>query len=52
MTVGHVDISVTLKSVFVTEQQTTGTKVIIIMTLQPIVGPWPLFQFLDPIHSL
>jgi hypothetical protein len=21
------------------------------MTLQPFVGPWPLFQFLDPIHS-
>jgi hypothetical protein len=24
---------------------------IIIMVLQPFVGPWPLFQFLDPIHS-
>jgi hypothetical protein len=24
---------------------------IIIMDLQPFVGPWPLFQFLDPIHS-
>jgi hypothetical protein len=23
----------------------------IIMALQPFVGPWPLFQFLDPIHS-
>jgi hypothetical protein len=20
-------------------------------TLQPFVGPWPLFQFLNPIHS-
>jgi hypothetical protein len=26
-------------------------RIIIIMTLQPFVGPWPLFQFLDPIHS-
>jgi hypothetical protein len=25
--------------------------IIIIMHLQPFVGPWPLFQFLDPIHS-
>jgi hypothetical protein len=25
--------------------------VIIIMALQPFIGPWPLFQFLDPIHS-
>jgi hypothetical protein len=25
---------------------------VIIMALQPFVGPWPLFQFLDPIHSL
>jgi hypothetical protein len=24
---------------------------IIIMDLQPFVGPLPLFQFLDPIHS-
>jgi hypothetical protein len=24
---------------------------IIIMALQPFVGPWPPFQFLDPIHS-
>jgi hypothetical protein len=23
----------------------------IIMALQPFAGPWPLFQFLDPIHS-
>jgi hypothetical protein len=23
----------------------------IITTLQPFAGPWPLFQFLDPIHS-
>jgi hypothetical protein len=22
------------------------------MVLEPFVGPWPLFQFLDPIHSL
>jgi hypothetical protein len=22
-----------------------------IMTLEPIVEPWALFQFLDPIHS-
>jgi hypothetical protein len=21
------------------------------MALQPIVGPWPLFQFLDPVYS-
>jgi hypothetical protein len=21
------------------------------MALQPFVGPWPLFQFLSPIHS-
>jgi hypothetical protein len=21
------------------------------MALQPFVGPWPLFQFLKPIHS-
>jgi hypothetical protein len=25
--------------------------IIFIMALQPFVGPWPLFQFLDPIHS-
>jgi hypothetical protein len=25
--------------------------IIIIMALQLFVGPWPLFQFLDPIHS-
>jgi hypothetical protein len=25
--------------------------VVVIMTLQPFVVPWPLFQFLDPIHS-
>jgi hypothetical protein len=25
---------------------------IIIMLLQPFVGPWPLFQFLDPQDSL
>jgi Na+/proline symporter len=25
--------------------------IVIIMTLQPFVGPWPLFHFLDPIHS-
>jgi hypothetical protein len=25
--------------------------IIIIMALQPFVGPWPLSQFLDPIHS-
>jgi hypothetical protein len=25
--------------------------IIIIMALQPVVGSWPLFQFLDPIHS-
>jgi hypothetical protein len=23
----------------------------IIMALRPFVGPWPLFQFLDSIHS-
>jgi hypothetical protein len=25
--------------------------IIIIMALQPFVEPWPLFQFLDIIHS-
>jgi hypothetical protein len=25
--------------------------IIIIMALQLFVGPWPLFQFLDPVHS-
>jgi hypothetical protein len=25
--------------------------IIIIVALQPLVGPWPLFQFLDPIHN-
>jgi hypothetical protein len=25
--------------------------IIIIIALQAFVGPWPLFQFLDPIHS-
>jgi hypothetical protein len=25
--------------------------IIIIMALQPFVEPWPLFQFLDPMHS-
>jgi hypothetical protein len=25
--------------------------VFFIMAPQPFVGPWPLFQFLDPIHS-
>jgi hypothetical protein len=24
---------------------------IIIVALQPFVGPWPLFQYIDPIHS-
>jgi hypothetical protein len=25
--------------------------IVIIVALQPFIGPWPLFQFLDPIHS-
>jgi hypothetical protein len=25
--------------------------IIIIMALQPFVGPWQLFEFLDAIHS-
>jgi hypothetical protein len=25
--------------------------IIIIMPVELFVGPWPLFQFLDPIHS-
>jgi hypothetical protein len=25
--------------------------IIIIVVPQPFVGPWPLFQFLEPIHS-
>jgi hypothetical protein len=25
--------------------------IIIIISLQPFVGPWPFFQFLDPIHT-
>jgi hypothetical protein len=25
---------------------------VIIIALQPFVGPWPLFQFLDPIRSV
>jgi hypothetical protein len=25
--------------------------IIIIIALQPFVGPWPLLQLLDPIHS-
>jgi hypothetical protein len=25
--------------------------IIIIIALQPFIGPWLLFQFLDPIHS-
>jgi hypothetical protein len=25
--------------------------VIVVIVLQPFVGPWPLFQFLDHIHS-
>jgi hypothetical protein len=25
--------------------------IIIIVALQPFVGPWPLFEFLDPRHS-
>jgi hypothetical protein len=25
--------------------------IIIIIALQTFAGPWPLFQFLDPIHS-
>jgi hypothetical protein len=24
---------------------------IIMMALQPFVGPWPFLQFLDPIHN-
>jgi hypothetical protein len=28
-----------------------GVQFIIIMALQPFVGPWTLFQFVDPIHS-
>jgi hypothetical protein len=27
------------------------TLVYLSMALQPFVGPWPLFQFLNPIHS-
>jgi hypothetical protein len=30
---------------------TTIITTIIIIALQPVVGPWPLFQFLDPMHS-
>jgi hypothetical protein len=30
---------------------TTATTTTTTMALQPFVGPWPLFQFLDPIHS-
>jgi hypothetical protein len=26
-------------------------KIVIIMALESFVGPWPLFQFLDPIYS-
>jgi hypothetical protein len=26
--------------------------IIIIMALQPFVGPWPLFQLRNPIHTL
>jgi hypothetical protein len=26
--------------------------IIITIALEPVVGPWPLFQFLDPIYSL
>jgi hypothetical protein len=29
----------------------SGYIIIIIMALQPFVGPWPLFKFLDPIHT-
>jgi hypothetical protein len=25
--------------------------IIIMAAIQPFVGPWPLFQFLDPVHS-
>jgi hypothetical protein len=25
--------------------------IIIVIVVQPFVGSWPLFQFLDPIHS-
>jgi hypothetical protein len=25
--------------------------VVVVIALQPFVGPWPLFQFLDPIHG-
>jgi uncharacterized membrane protein YkgB len=25
--------------------------VVVVTALQPFVGPWPLFQFLDTIHS-
>jgi hypothetical protein len=36
--------------VFVMQEQCVFCEVII-MALQPVVGPWPLFEFLDPIHS-
>jgi hypothetical protein len=39
----QLDISVRLRSVLVV--------VVVIIALQAFVGPWPPFQFLDPIHS-
>jgi hypothetical protein len=34
----------------VKEEEATHVFIIIIMALQPFVGFWPLFQFLDPKH--
>jgi hypothetical protein len=31
--------------------QNANLRTSIIMALQPFIGPWPLFQVLDPIHS-
>jgi hypothetical protein len=25
--------------------------IVVVVALQPVVGPWPFFQFLDPIHG-
>jgi hypothetical protein len=40
------DVKYTITNLF------TSIIIIIIMALQPFVGPWPPFQFPDPIHSL
>jgi hypothetical protein len=51
----YLQLSYTLYIVYVINKGVTERFIIIIIIiiidLQPFVGPWPLFQFVSPIHS-